>query len=49
MAFKSPVKALVVDVSKVDTLVLSMILRRFHAEITVAENGKEAVDLFLEG
>uniref|UniRef100_A0ACD5YD63 Uncharacterized protein n=1 Tax=Avena sativa TaxID=4498 RepID=A0ACD5YD63_AVESA len=24
-------------------------LRRFHCEITIANNGKEAVDLFLEG
>jgi CheY-like chemotaxis protein len=49
MEFKSHVKALIVDDSRVDALILSAILRRFHVEITVAENGKAAVDLFLEG
>jgi CheY-like chemotaxis protein len=49
MEFKSPVKALIVEDNKVHTLILSMILCSFHVEITVAENGKEAVDLFLEG
>jgi CheY-like chemotaxis protein len=49
MESKSPLKALLVDDSRVDTLILSAILRRFHVEITVADNGKEAVDLFLEG
>jgi CheY-like chemotaxis protein len=49
MEFKSHLKALLVDDSRVDTLILSAILPRFHAKITVAKNGKEAVDLFLEG
>jgi CheY-like chemotaxis protein len=49
MEFKSPMKALIVDDSRVDILILSTILHRFHFEITVANNGKEAVDLFLEG
>jgi CheY-like chemotaxis protein len=49
MEFKSPMKALLVDDSRVDTLILSAILRRFHFEITMANYGKEAVDLFLEG
>jgi CheY-like chemotaxis protein len=49
MEFKSPVKALLVDDSRFDTLILSAILHRFHFEITMANNGKEAVDLFLEG
>jgi CheY-like chemotaxis protein len=43
------VKVLLVEDNKVHTLILSMILRSFHVEITVAENGKEGVDLFLEG
>jgi CheY-like chemotaxis protein len=49
MAVKSPLKALLVEDSAVDTLLLSGMLRRFHPEITVAKNGQEAVDLYLEG
>jgi CheY-like chemotaxis protein len=49
MAFKSPMKALLVEDSAVDTLLLSGMLRRFHPEITMVKNGKEAVDLYLEG
>uniref|UniRef100_A0ACD5YB74 Uncharacterized protein n=1 Tax=Avena sativa TaxID=4498 RepID=A0ACD5YB74_AVESA len=45
----SPVKALLVEDTRVDALVLSTMLRRFHCEITIANNGKKAVDLFLEG
>jgi CheY-like chemotaxis protein len=48
MAFKYHVKDLLVEDSEVHALILSTILHRFHVEITVAENGKEAVDLFLE-
>uniref|UniRef100_A0ACD5YAS5 Uncharacterized protein n=1 Tax=Avena sativa TaxID=4498 RepID=A0ACD5YAS5_AVESA len=44
-----PVKALLVEDTRVDALVLSTMLRMFHCEITIANNGKEAVDLFLEG
>jgi CheY-like chemotaxis protein len=45
----SPVKALLVEDAPVDALVLSAMLGMFHCETTVALNGKEAVDLFLEG
>ncbi|KAM0892349.1 hypothetical protein ACQ4PT_025809 [Festuca glaucescens] len=45
----SPVKALIVEDMAVHALILSTILRKFHCEITVAENGNEAVQLFLEG
>uniref|UniRef100_A0ACD5UQS7 Uncharacterized protein n=1 Tax=Avena sativa TaxID=4498 RepID=A0ACD5UQS7_AVESA len=45
----SPVKTLLVEDARVDALVLSMMLRKFHCEITMANNGKEFVDLFLEG
>ncbi|KAM0902727.1 hypothetical protein ACQ4PT_019036 [Festuca glaucescens] len=45
----SPVKALIVEDMAVETLLLSTMLRRFHCEITVAKNGKEAVHMFLEG
>ncbi|CAM0907918.1 unnamed protein product [Alopecurus aequalis] len=48
-AQRSPVKALLVEDIAVDTLVLTTMLRRFHCEITVAKNGKEAVGLFFEG
>jgi CheY-like chemotaxis protein len=49
MAFKSPVKALLVEDTEGHALILSTILRSFHVEITLVKNGKEAVDLFLEG
>ncbi|XP_047065191.1 two-component response regulator ORR42-like [Lolium rigidum] len=45
----SPVKALIVEDTPVHAFILSTILRKFHCEITVAENGNEAVQLFLEG
>uniref|UniRef100_A0ACD5Z0K3 Uncharacterized protein n=2 Tax=Avena sativa TaxID=4498 RepID=A0ACD5Z0K3_AVESA len=45
----SVVKALLVEDARVDALVLSAMLRRFHCEVTIANNGKEAVDMFLEG
>uniref|UniRef100_A0ACD5UQC9 Uncharacterized protein n=1 Tax=Avena sativa TaxID=4498 RepID=A0ACD5UQC9_AVESA len=45
----SPVKVLLVEDSRVDALVLSTMLRKFHCEITMANNGKEFVDMFLEG
>ncbi|KAM0892347.1 hypothetical protein ACQ4PT_025807 [Festuca glaucescens] len=45
----SPMKALIVEDMAVHALIISTILRKFHYEITVAENGNEAVQLFLEG
>ncbi|XP_047062844.1 two-component response regulator ORR42-like [Lolium rigidum] len=45
----SPVKALLVDDTAVDALILSTKLRKFHCETTVAKTGKEALDLFHEG
>ncbi|XP_047065334.1 two-component response regulator ORR42-like [Lolium rigidum] len=45
----SPVKALIVEDSAVETMILSAMLRKFHCEITTAKNGKEAVEMFLEG
>ncbi|KAM0889084.1 hypothetical protein ACQ4PT_027922 [Festuca glaucescens] len=45
----SPVKALIVEDTAVHALILSTILRKFHCEITMAENGNKAVQLFLEG
>ncbi|XP_037438600.1 two-component response regulator ORR42-like [Triticum dicoccoides] len=45
----SSMKALVVEDNTVQRMVLSMKLRNFECEITHAMNGKEAVDLFLEG
>ncbi|XP_051221738.1 two-component response regulator ORR42-like [Lolium perenne] len=45
----SPVKALIVEDSAVETRVHSAILRKFQCEITTAKNGKEAVQLFIEG
>ena len=45
----SPVKALLVEDIEVDTLLLTTMLSKFHCETTLAKNGKEAVDLFLEG
>ncbi|XP_062184640.1 two-component response regulator ORR42-like [Phragmites australis] len=52
MAFKnqgSGPRALVVEDIKVDCVILLAMLRKFNCETTVAYNGKEAVDLFLEG
>ncbi|KAM0898747.1 hypothetical protein ACQ4PT_021745 [Festuca glaucescens] len=45
----SPVKALLVEDIAVCTFILSTMLHRFNCEIVVVKNGKEAVDLFLEG
>uniref|UniRef100_R7W1G9 Uncharacterized protein n=1 Tax=Aegilops tauschii TaxID=37682 RepID=R7W1G9_AEGTA len=45
----SSLKALLVDDMAVERLVASAMLRKFHCEITMAKNGKEAVDMFLEG
>jgi hypothetical protein len=42
-------RALVVDDMKLDRIVLLALLRKLECEITVAHNGREAVDLFLEG
>ncbi|XP_015691958.1 two-component response regulator ORR42-like [Oryza brachyantha] len=39
---------LVVDI-KVNQMILSAMLRKFQVETTVVHNGKEAVQLFLEG
>ncbi|VAI23758.1 unnamed protein product [Triticum turgidum subsp. durum] len=53
MAFKaqgsSSMKALVVEDDTVQRMVLSTMLLKFECDITLAKNGKEAVDLFLEG
>ncbi|XP_020169155.1 two-component response regulator ORR42-like [Aegilops tauschii subsp. strangulata] len=45
----SSLKALLVDYMAVERMVVSSMLRNFHCEITLAKNGKEAVDMFLEG
>ncbi|KAF6992575.1 hypothetical protein CFC21_009556 [Triticum aestivum] len=45
----SSLKALLVDDMAVERMVASAKLRKFHCEITMAKNGKEAVDMFLEG
>ncbi|KAM0857166.1 hypothetical protein ACQ4PT_048662 [Festuca glaucescens] len=45
----SLVKALLVEDIAVCTFILSTMLRRFNCEILVVKNGKEAMDLFLEG
>ncbi|RLM74843.1 two-component response regulator ORR42-like [Panicum miliaceum] len=45
----SATKALVVEDIKVDCVILLRMLRKLNCETTVAQNGKEAVDLFLEG
>ena len=45
----SCVKVLVVEDNTVQRMVLSQKLHNFQCEITLAVNGKEAVDLFLEG
>ncbi|KAM0821803.1 hypothetical protein ACQ4PT_071939 [Festuca glaucescens] len=45
----SPVKALLVEDIAFCTFILFAMLHRFNYEIVVAKNGKEAVDLFLEG
>ncbi|XP_047053752.1 two-component response regulator ORR42-like [Lolium rigidum] len=45
----SPVKALIVEDIRVCAFVLSAMLRMFNCEIVVANNGKEALDFFLEG
>ncbi|KAF7013618.1 LOW QUALITY PROTEIN: hypothetical protein CFC21_027686 [Triticum aestivum] len=43
------IKALLVEDIGVCRLVLSTFLLRLHCEVTLAMNGKEAIDLFLEG
>ena len=45
----SATRALVVEDIKVDRVILLRMLRKLNCEATVAHNGKEAVDLFLEG
>ncbi|KAI5020864.1 hypothetical protein ZWY2020_045752 [Hordeum vulgare] len=45
----SSLKALLVDDMAVERMVASAMLRKFHCEITMAKNEKEAVDMFLEG
>ena len=45
----SPMKALIVEDVQIHILILTTLLGRFNCETTVAKNGKEAVDLFLEG
>ncbi|KAL6841041.1 hypothetical protein ACP4OV_029010 [Aristida adscensionis] len=53
MAFKnqgsSGPRALIIEDIKVDCAILLAMLRKFNCDTTVAHNGKEAVDLFLEG
>ncbi|KAL6650283.1 hypothetical protein ACP70R_009208 [Stipagrostis hirtigluma subsp. patula] len=53
MAFKNQgsaaPRALVVEDINVDRVILSTMLGKFNCETTIAQNGKEAVDLFLEG
>ncbi|KAG2570931.1 two-component response regulator ORR42-like [Panicum virgatum] len=45
----SATRALLVEDIKVDCVILLRMLRKLNCEATVAHNGKEAVDLFLEG
>ena len=45
----SSVKVLLVEDNLVERMVVSAKLRKFHCEISLAMNGKEAVDLFLQG
>ena len=45
----SATRALVVEDIKVDCIILLRMLCKLNCEATVAHNGKEAVDLFLEG
>jgi CheY-like chemotaxis protein len=45
----SATKALVVEDIKVDCVILLRMLQKLNCKTTVAHNGKEAVDLFLEG
>ncbi|CAD6264319.1 unnamed protein product [Miscanthus lutarioriparius] len=42
-------RALVVEDIKVDCVILMHMLHKLNSEATAVENGKEAVDLFLEG
>ncbi|CAN6227267.1 unnamed protein product [Urochloa humidicola] len=42
-------RALVVEDIKVDCVVLLRMLHKLNCKATVAHNGKEAIDLFLEG
>jgi len=42
-------RALVVEDIKVDCLILMHMLHKLNCEAIAVENGKEAVDLFLEG
>uniref|UniRef100_A0ACD5YHD7 Uncharacterized protein n=2 Tax=Avena sativa TaxID=4498 RepID=A0ACD5YHD7_AVESA len=45
----SPVKVLIIEDTRLDAMVVSAMLHKFHCEITMAMNGKESVDLFIEG
>ena len=45
----SSVKVLLVEDNMVERMVLLAKLRKFPCEISLAMNGKEAVDLFLQG
>ncbi|CAN6227282.1 unnamed protein product [Urochloa humidicola] len=52
MAFKnqaSTPRALVIEDIKVDSVILTRMLEKLNCEVTVARNGKEAVELFLQG
>ncbi|XP_008669684.2 two-component response regulator ORR42 [Zea mays] len=45
----APTRALVVEDIKVDCVILMHMLHKLQCEATAVENGKEAVDLFVEG
>ncbi|KAF6992559.1 hypothetical protein CFC21_009542 [Triticum aestivum] len=46
----SSLRALLVEDTAVQRMVVSaMLCNQFHCEMTLAKNGKEAVDMFLEG
>ncbi|CAL5018279.1 unnamed protein product [Urochloa decumbens] len=42
-------RALVIEDIKVDSVIILRMLEKLNCEVTVARNGKEAVDLFLKG
>ncbi|XP_066344012.1 two-component response regulator ORR42-like [Miscanthus floridulus] len=42
-------RALVVEDIKVDCVILMHMLHKLNCEVTAVENGKEAIDLFVEG
>jgi CheY-like chemotaxis protein len=42
-------RALVVEDIKVDCVILLRMLHKLNCQVTAVENGKEAIDLFVEG